>query len=45
MSRATIERDGQFAEAVEDLKPFVPDIQERVMRDDTSHRADVVTPV
>lgn len=31
VSAPTIKRDGQFARAVEELKPFVPDIQERVM--------------
>lgn len=31
VSAPTIKRDGQFAQAVETLKPHVPDIAERVM--------------
>ena len=31
VSRATIERDGQFATNVEALKPFVPEIEQMVM--------------
>jgi hypothetical protein len=27
VGRATIERDGQFAEAVEELKPIIPDLR------------------
>jgi hypothetical protein len=42
VSPRTIERDGQFAEAVEELKPFVPDIQERVLRGDVPSKAAVV---
>jgi ParB family chromosome partitioning protein len=42
VSSRTIERDGQFADAVEELKPFVPDIQERVMRGDVPSKAAVV---
>lgn len=42
VSRATIERDGQFAAAVDTLKPHVPDIEQRVMSGDVPSKAAVV---
>jgi len=42
VSRATIERDGQFAEAVDTLKPVVPDINQRVMTGQVPSKAAVV---
>lgn len=42
VSRATIERDGTFARAVETLKPHVPDIEERVMSGDVPSKQAVV---
>lgn len=38
VSDRTVERAGQFAEAVEELKPHVPDIQQRVMTGDIPSR-------
>ncbi len=38
----TIRRDGQFAAAVETLKPSIPDIEQRVMRGDVPSREAVV---
>jgi len=42
VSAPTVKRAGQFAEAVEQLKPHVPDIQERVMEGDIPSRAAVI---
>lgn len=42
VSHATIERDGQFADAVEALKPTVPDIEQRVLSGDVPSKKAVV---
>jgi hypothetical protein len=42
VSRATVERDGQFAQAVETLKPHIPDIEQRVMGGDVPSKQAVV---
>lgn len=42
VSHATVERAGQFAEAVEQLKPHIPDIQARVMAGKIPSRAAVI---
>lgn len=42
VSPATIKRDGQFAAAVDALKPAVPDIEQRVMRGEVPSRSAVV---
>src|SRR5687767_11871608 len=42
VSRATVVRDGQFAAAVESLKPHVPDIEQRVLSGDVPSKAAVV---
>jgi len=42
VSAPTIKRDGQFAEAVEALAPFVPDIQQRAMTGDLPSRKAVI---
>jgi phage N-6-adenine-methyltransferase len=42
VSAPTIKRDGQFAAAVETLKPALPDIEARVMRGDVPSRSAVV---
>lgn len=42
VSDRTIERDGQFAAAVETLKPYVPDITERVVSGDIPSRQAVI---
>lgn len=42
VSHATIERDGQFADAVEALKPTVPDIEQRVLAGDVPSKKAVV---
>jgi hypothetical protein len=42
VSRATIVRDGQFARAVESLKPSVPDIEQRVMNGTVPSKAAVI---
>lgn len=42
VSRATIERDGQLARAVETLKPHVPDIEQRVMTGDIQSLQSIV---
>lgn len=38
----TIKRDGQFAAAVDTLKPVIPDIQQRVMRGDVPSKSAVI---
>lgn len=42
VSSRTIERDGSFADAVEALKPHVPDIEQRVMAGDVPSKQAVV---
>ena len=42
VSAPTIRRDGLFARAVDELKPYVPDIERRVMTGDIPSRQDVV---
>jgi hypothetical protein len=42
VSAPTIKRDGQFAAAVETLRPHVPDIEQRVMSGDVPSKAAVV---
>jgi len=42
VSPRTVERDGQFATAVETLKPHVPDIEQRVMTGDVPSKQAVV---
>ena len=38
VTERTIRRDGEFADAVETLKPIVPDIEQRVMAGDVPMR-------
>jgi len=42
VSHRTIERDGRFADAVETLKPHVPDIEQRVLAGDVPSKAAVL---
>jgi len=42
VSAPTIERDGRFAQAVEDLAPYVPDLPQRVMAGDIPSRQAVI---
>lgn len=42
VSAPTIKRDGAFAQAVEALEPYVPDIAERVMAGDIPSRKEIV---
>lgn len=42
VSKNTIKRDGQFAAAVETLKPHMPDIQQRVLSGDIRDRQTVI---
>lgn len=42
VSATTIKRDGQFAAAVDALKPIIPDIESRGMAGDVPSRSAVV---